>query len=500
MADATNKVAKYRVFNCMQYEVNPRTGQSFNFDENNILSCVKHKTVKRYAYIKHDKDTITELDVAKSQGYYTDADLGKPKNDHWHIVLEVSPALDIATVAKWLSIPENFVEVPKGQGAFIDCVEYLRHSDERQYGNGKYEYEPDEVKSNFDWAVEVERLILRKSKYEKPLSEKEFIKNEVLYHGMSLQEVYENYPTLYMQELTIFKKLRVEYISTLAPMPPVRVNYYIEAPSGYGKDTMAYSVARSLFPNLGDDAYFEIGANKVTFDGYDGEPCIIWSEFRAETFIKTLGGYENVLSTIDVIPKKKKREHKKFGDVRLTNSVNIVTSTQPFETFLKGLIPDDDPSKEQAPRRFPIWVKIREEDFNININTGYLNEATYSDYKSWKNLKGSFAKLAKKLDTREELQKQVEQKLVAPILEAHDVVVESIKGDPFEGLSDDDILKEFEGYGEEISQEDFSEKLHQEYEIYLAEKEADMKKQHLPFEPQYYNFEWWLRTIKKERL
>ena len=39
------KVLKSRIFNCMQYEVNPKTGVSLNFSEANILSCVKHKTI-----------------------------------------------------------------------------------------------------------------------------------------------------------------------------------------------------------------------------------------------------------------------------------------------------------------------------------------------------------------------------------------------------------------------------------------------------------------------
>ena len=48
------KVLKSRIFNCMQYEVNPKTGISLNFSEANILSCVKHKTITRFAYIKHE--------------------------------------------------------------------------------------------------------------------------------------------------------------------------------------------------------------------------------------------------------------------------------------------------------------------------------------------------------------------------------------------------------------------------------------------------------------
>lgn len=459
MDEQVKKEPSGRIFNCLQYEFNPQTGACLNFTEQNIIDAMKHKTISRYAYILHDKDTITEHDIEKSQGHYTDADLGKPKGRHWHIVIETKGnSVKVSTIAKWLGIPENMVELPKGRGAFIDCVEYLRHSDISQRLNGKYVYEADEVKANFNWQVEVEELVLRKTKYEKPLTQAQFLKNEVLYNGMSLKEVYERYPTIYQEELTTFCKLRSEYLSRFSPMPPHRINYYLEGGSGYGKDTMARSIARSLYPDLGEDAYFEIGGKKVTFDGYDGEPVIIWSEFRAKTFVNALGGYENVLQTIDIIPKDK-LEHKKFGSIRLTNTVNIVTSTQPYAEFLRELIDENDPDKTQSNRRFPIIIPIHQDDFDIMINEGYLDNDVYRDYRAWQNVKGSFGKLAKRLSGRPEVQMVIENKLVTPIMDAHQEVEKGITPDEFEGMSDEDVLKYFEslGYGQVKDEQQMSE-------------------------------------------
>jgi len=444
------KELRSRVFNCLQYEFNPKTGENLNFNESNILSCISHKSIKRYAYACHDKDTVTEADIETGKGMYNISDLGKLKGRHWHIVLELSTPLPVSTIAKWLGIPENFVEVPKGRGAFIDCVEYLRHSDIRQALNGKYEYDISDIKSNFDWETEVEMIIARKTKYEKPLSEEDYIRNEVLYRGMTLKEVREKYPTMYQNKMQIFKRLRLEYVSSLAPMPTYRINFYIEGQTGYGKDTMAYSIARSLFPDLKEDAYFEIGSKKVTFDGYDGEPVIIWSEFRASTFVDIMGGYENVLSSIDIIPKNK-REHKKFGDVRLTNSINIITSTQPYDDFLRGLIDRSDPSPEQANRRFPIIIRLHVKDFDILINSGYLSDnSTYHDYQAWKHLQGSFGELARRLSAHQDLRNQIEEKMTKPLIEAHDTVAHNIKADEYEGLSDAEIMQNFLNYGESV--------------------------------------------------
>lgn len=488
---------KSRVFNCLQYEFNPKTGEDFHFSEKNILECVAHKSITRYAYIRHDEDIVTEWDVENGKGMYTEADIGKPKPPHWHIVLETAKGLmPVSTIARWLGIPDFMVGVPKGRGAFIDCVEYLRHSDIRQEAKGKYVYDIDEVKSNFDWQTEVSEMVLRKTKYEKPLSQADFLKNEVLYNGMLLKDVQDRYPSIYMKEQTIFDRLRMKYLVERAPLPSSRVNFYIEGKSGYGKDTMARSIARGLFPDLvGDDdnIFFEIGGNKVTFDGYDGQPVIIWSEFRADTFVNALGGYEEVLGAIDIIPKSS-RHHKKFGAIKLINSVNIVTSTQPYELFLKGLIPEGDPDPTQANRRFPIIIPIRMSDFDILINSGYLNEDTYSDYTAFRNVSGSFGQLARRLNTRPELLRVAEKRLSQPILEAHQIVDSNIHTDEFTGMTDEEILAIFEkdGYGQVRDYRKKSEnELLEEYQNWL---ENDFFIQHplCKNTDNHPSFNWWL--------
>ncbi len=472
-----NKTATGRIFNCLQYEYNPKTGACLNFTEANILKCIKHRTITRYAYIMHDKDTVTEADIETGRGAYTDADLGKPKGVHWHVVIETANnAYPASTIAKWLGIPENMVEMPKGRGAFIDCVEYLRHSDIHQALKGKYEYGEDEVKANFDWQTEVEALVLRKTEFERPLSEKEYVKNCVLYKGMTIGEVIDRYPTLYQEEMTILQKLRLEYLNRNAPMPPFRVNYYIYGNTGTGKDTMAHSLAKALFPDMkyDDDVYFEIGSKKVTFSGYDGQPVIIWSEFRADTFVDALGGYESVLGTIDIIPKNK-REHKKFGDIRLVNAVNIVTSTQDYREFLRGLVKEGDPDPTQANRRFPIIIPIHAKYFDIMLNEGYLGGDAFAEYRTWRQVTGSFGEIARKLNSRPELFQRAEQLLSSHTVSAHNVVVENIKKDPYATKSDDEVLAllQAEGYGNYLTADEIKEKEHAEFLDEMAQWESE---------------------------
>ena len=43
----------------MQYEKNPKTGEDLHFNEEVIKDGLDHKTIKRFAYIKHNKDPYT---------------------------------------------------------------------------------------------------------------------------------------------------------------------------------------------------------------------------------------------------------------------------------------------------------------------------------------------------------------------------------------------------------------------------------------------------------
>ena len=93
----TKNKPKYRIFHCQQYEFNPKDGSDLHFNEENIKSCLEHKTIRRWAYVRHDKDPYTKDD----KNLY-----GHLKNAHWHIVIDLgnSPK-DVDTVAKWLNIP-----------------------------------------------------------------------------------------------------------------------------------------------------------------------------------------------------------------------------------------------------------------------------------------------------------------------------------------------------------------------------------------------------------
>ncbi len=158
-----------RVFNIMQYEYNPKDGYADpDLDEPKpgatpmitqaaIDDGLSHRSIKRWAYIWHDKDMIHD----DGEG----TDVGHHKHRHAHIVLQCASNVELSAIAKWFSVPENFIDVPKGRGAFLDCVEYLTHESEKEQAKGKHLYSDDEVHANFDFRAELIVRNERRAKY-----------------------------------------------------------------------------------------------------------------------------------------------------------------------------------------------------------------------------------------------------------------------------------------------------------------------------------------------
>ena len=133
---------KARVFNIMQYVNHPETGEPL-LNEDTIKVALSHKTIKQWAYVLHDKDVYSEKDEMDDPNHKQ----GDVKPPHWHIVLNCTQQVEIQTIAKWFGIADNFVDVPKGNGAgkFLDCVEYLTHESAKQQELGKHRYADEKL-------------------------------------------------------------------------------------------------------------------------------------------------------------------------------------------------------------------------------------------------------------------------------------------------------------------------------------------------------------------
>ncbi|HBA48496.1 MAG TPA: hypothetical protein DCZ91_12000 [Lachnospiraceae bacterium] len=425
-----------RVYNIMQYEKHPTTGEVL-LTEETIKQALSHDSIMQWAYIRHDKDVYSEKDEkddpSHKQGYY--------KPPHWHICLRMKTnCTELPTIAKWFGIKENYIDMPKGRSAFLDCVKYLTHADVKQQEQGKHRYPDAEVKSDFDWKAELERRDERKAKYGKKgdsMTDKQVMGQRIMLDGLTLLQAKAEDPVLYADCLEFFKRMRGAYLADSKP-PKTRLNYYICGDAGAGKGVMSRALARALFPDLKEDEeiFFEVGAEGALFEGYDGQPVLIWNDRRAGNLIKELGGRSNVYNVFDTHPTKQK-QNVKYASVGLVNAVNIVNSIQPYVEFLETLAgvnkekedaANEYAQKSQSYRRFPLIINVHPEEFDIYVNKGFLSQnETYLDYEAHKNFYANMRRIAETCSRYEGLRRDIEGKAVQPVLEQHERIKGSVR-------------------------------------------------------------------------
>lgn len=451
---------KARTINICQYEVNPRTGEDLHFGEENIMSALEHKTIKQAAYVLHDKDIYTEdeettciealgkeydrkgqdeCDGLTKEDYIKREQwvhVGEPKPRHWHIVAKCDRAVELSVYATWFGVPENQIDVPKGRGAFMDCVEYLTHENPKQIAAGKHRYEDEEIHANFPFREELDRRALSRAKYGQDVDRKTELRLKVLDGELTLRDIKKNYRLNYIQDRDTLMKFRLEFIQDAAP-PKVRHNFYICGGGGIGKGVASVLLAHALYPDIEDedDLLFRVGADGTTFEGYDGQPVIIWDDCRSYDLLKKLGSRGNIFNIFDTSPHKQK-QNIKFGAVNLINAVNIVNSVQPYNEFLNGLVgeyTDRDGNahtaelseKSQSYRRFPFIMPLRADDFDILINRAYMEGGSnYEDYIRYEKLRGNFGKLIKAMPEGSVMLENISTGMVRPLIEARDKIEE----------------------------------------------------------------------------
>ncbi len=341
--------------------------------ESLIISVLtSYKSVEKYAYILHNKDKNSDEE---------------DKKPHWHIVIQFKNQVYLSDVAKWFNIPNERIRVPKGQNSFIECCQYLTHEKQKEQEAGKFRYDDNEVKTNFDFRFEVdkyaEKALLKTDK------DKLFYRKKVLLQGLKLSQI----PlTDYAEDWKELQKCRAEYIRNFAELPTYRINFYITGGSGTGKSLSSRALAKTLIDPenklKNDEVYFVVGQGASMFSGYDGQPVLIWDDLRAMDLLKQFNNNPgSIFNLFDVIPSSS-QQNIKFGSVKLINTINIVNSVQHFDEFVnvicfknvKSEIVEPD---KQLYRRFPFFVELsanQKYDFFVNKQFFNENEPNYKAY------------------------------------------------------------------------------------------------------------------------
>jgi len=478
-------MSRYRVLHIMQYEKNPRTGETL-FTQEMLDKFLDHATLTEWAYIWHDHDTykashIADLkqrltedyikneankkteegEVIKSLEDYIAEKMasdypyvveGQPKPRHVHIMVKCKSAIAPELVEKWSGIPARMVRAGKGRHAFYDLLKYLTHDTMNAIREQKEKYDPHEVRANFDYIEKMAELDLQVKEYGTELDDDERMRMNVLQGKKTLQECFEENPLIYEKNMERLKKCRLYYLSTKEP-PTLRLNYYVDGKGGVGKNVMCRALAQALYPDM-KKPFFEVGGTNVTFEGYDGEPVIIWNDTRAVTLIQHFGRGE-VFDIFDTHPTSS-RHNIKYGSMVLSNTVNIINGIEGYEDFLNSLAGEykdrygeerKAEDKGQVYRRFPLIVCLRESDCDILINKGVAEGSrSFEQYIMTRHLQGSFAKAVERLTG--EAKEVVIKKMTTPMVEEHNGLISKLQNNKIAKV--EDIPEEFLHFGEEL--------------------------------------------------
>ncbi|GEE02257.1 hypothetical protein nbrc107696_27030 [Gordonia spumicola] len=475
----TRKVS--RVFSAMQYHRNPATGEvMFTQEQLDAGLAALADRLFRWAYIWHDRDRLVEVDAGTG-----DAVCCGIKGLHAHLVLWVADGdgarPTIRTVSDAFEIPSAKVRVPNevdeiekraGRGAaekvFFDLCEYLPHEsrgsgaipgihqldrhylvDKTQPGKpGKYQYGRGRVVANFHFgrALDTHMATRHNAATDGGTAAQLSKLYQAVGNGsMNLRQVREAEPAIYFAKGTIahLQKCRDDYLLN-APLPPFRTNYYIGGAARTGKSTVAQlfarALARTLYPDLTEDeAIYMVGRPGVAFQSYDGQPIVIWDDYRPLSIIEAVGGdvrqRDSIWPVLDISPKRVE-VNKKFGAVTLLNAVNIITGIQSYGEFLDGLAGEytdkktgarvEVEDKNQAYGRFPFVSEVTPETISFYLNRGFAGRSgSYQDFDPVARIKANMARVIDALDAlpteeaKEQFRLAAGQKMLGGMVQAH---------------------------------------------------------------------------------
>lgn len=475
------------VFSIMQYEVHPDTGEAM-ITQAQIDQGLSMDSIKRYAYAWHDLDRFDAQEAAEQQGKGRQVAAGALKPRHVHLVVQCDHDYTIRQISNWFMVPAARVKVPRelaqaegrksylGNGArekaFFDLCQYLTHEGSKQ--RQKHQYDRATVVANFDFGAELDDHMASRAPGSKSNDQKQLdsLMLAVMHGEMSLREVRRDHPIFYGKYIDRFTKWRGDFLHH-QPAPPHRICFYFEGQGGVGKDLLAKALARTLVP--GDwvpgvhDPFFTVGGENVTWQGYDGQPVVIFEEARVENLIHSMGRKE-LFTFMNPFPEKQSM-NVKYGSTQPVNTITIFTGPDPYDVFLDGLageyvdkagIQHKAENKAQSRRRVPFIIPVREGEFDLLVNKGFAdNTREFHEYYSYRNLRQNIEQVQIRLKGISDAPRRIETHLaieahqVAPIKDQFEKVLaakSSIDEDP------QSLILEFAELGKPIPEEEIAQR------------------------------------------
>lgn len=414
-----------------------------------------------------DQELVNQCDLTVNR-YLPVKNVGEKKGLHLHCLLRFRVNRQIDEIGRWFGIPAYLIEIPKGRGAYEDCMDYLIHRKQKN----KYQYDPEIVISDVDYPLWLDNRIVKEELHEKyHISREDMndILNDVAINGLTLQKAEEMVSTpIFLRNQKLFREARNKYIYEHIPMPTPRMVFYIDSDgkSGAGKSVLTRAFCKQLArDNYGADItrsmdelkeyIYKAGKKGVAFQRYDGQPIIYIDDRNAGSMLKEFGGHEGVKNLLDLFPEKDS-ENIKYGDTIITAKYIVINGIQPFSEFLSGLngsyktrsgdmiLSDSDVT--QYARRFTGIIRIDMDTIIMLFNKGIMTDTDeYRDFVAICARKANFVNLIHKLSGNAQV--AVETKILSPMLKTIKEIDERQNGKISEI---NEIPDEFKDYGKDI--------------------------------------------------
>ena len=438
----------------------------------------RYKSIKKFAVIIHNEDSYNDEDQLKR---YNKLHPDKPKalhdpvDDHVQGVgLCGDGGIPVSKIARWFGVPENFISV-RPPSAFLDCVQYLTHEKPKQQNLGKHLYPDEKIISNFDWRAEInERDELRKKYGKTNVTQTDKLKLAIMDGELNIDQIREQYPLEYANNIDKFTKLQKDY-NRRQPAPTIKINMYIGGiDGGVGKGLMGKAVARGIVDpahEKADDEIYFLVTSDSGFNGYNGQPVLIWEDFRPQELLAFFGRKNGqsgskargeMFKFLDPHPGAGSgMVDVKYDNVRLQNIVNIFDCILEPDEWLDGLageytLPDgtivsaEEKQKSQIYRRIPITFWIMENDYSFRINKGVLEDTR--EYNQWvesQRFRGSLSRLVNTLNNTQYT--SLSDKLIKPALSVISDYKDKLEV-PHREYTDSELEEMFGDYGSIVDQ------------------------------------------------
>ena len=273
----------------------------------------KYKTIKYWAYIKHDKD-----DTAP----------------HYHIYLNFgSSSVDFDTIAKWFELESNFVSKIKGRKT--DMYKYLTHANDTQ--QHKYQYDIKEVIANFDIETEiVKSKILGDFENYSYMQQLQYVDSLPISEKASASNLLNKLWAIRCKVLTGLKDRKIKVL-------------FFCGKAGTGK---TYNAKKFLEKKNID--YAVSSSSNDPFQDYMGQKAIILDDLRDDVF-----SFVDLLKVLDNNTSSSAKS--RFNNKVFNGDYIVITSSKPPKFWFRELRINGNEDLSQFYRRINYFVDVQKE-------------------------------------------------------------------------------------------------------------------------------------------